>query len=255
MINRLAANLQYLQSRGLSSLTVDALLEAIKTHAAIDLRLLMDLCQEEDLQLQELLEKDLSFRPQDIKLLVMDCDGVLTRGEMILNEDGSSTKIFNVKDGMGIKLAQEAGMHTAIISAGTSTGIVESRAQHLGISHCYVGKRPKLAVLEEWLAELNLSLAQVAYIGDDVNDLPILEKVALAFCPKNAVPLVRQHQNVRVLKSLGGEGCLREMVEEYLLGWIRAKIFNQSMADTASSQFYLSLLPLLGLLNPLHWVL
>jgi len=137
---------------------------------------------------------------------------------MVVNQDGSSSKVFNVKDGMGIKLAQEAGMHTAIISAGTSTGIVESRAEHLGISHCYVGKRPKLEVLEEWLAELNLSLEQVAYIGDDVNDLPILEKAGLAFCPKNAVPLVRQHQKVRVLKSPGGEGCLRELVEEYLLG-------------------------------------
>ncbi|PTM02891.1 MAG: hypothetical protein DA405_11955, partial [Bacteroidetes bacterium] len=214
----LAANLQYLQSRGLSSLTVDALLEAIGRKEAIDLRLLMQLCTAEDLLLHDLLEKDLSFNPQDIKLLVMDCDGVLTRGEMIVNQDGSSSKVFNVKDGMGIKLAQEAGMHTAIISAGTSTGIVESRAQHLGISHCYVGKRPKLAVLEEWLAELNLSLAQVAYIGDDVNDLPILEKAGLAFCPNNAVSAVKKHPKVRILKSLGGEGCLREMVEEYLLG-------------------------------------
>ncbi len=217
MLERLHANLLYLQSKGLSSLSVDTLLVAIAANEAIDLRLLSSLCEAEDILLNDLLEKDLSFRPKPIKLLVMDCDGVLTRGEMIVNQDGSSTKVFNVKDGMGIKLAQEAGMHTAIISAGTSTGIVESRAEHLGISHCYVGKRPKLAVLEEWLAELNLSLAQVAYIGDDVNDLPILEKAALAFCPKNAVPLVRKHQKVRVLKSNGGEGCLRELVEEYLL--------------------------------------
>jgi len=218
MIERLAANLRFLKSRSSSSLSVDALLSALSAKEAIDLRLLNTLCAEEDLALYDLLEKDLSFQPQAIKILVMDCDGVLTRGEMVLNQDGSSSKIFNVKDGMGIKLAQKAGLHTAIISAGTSTGIIESRAQHLGISHCYVGQRPKLEVLEEWLQELNLSMDQVAYIGDDVNDLPILEKAALAFCPKNAVPQVRKNQKVRVLKSLGGEGCLRELVEEYLLG-------------------------------------
>jgi 3-deoxy-D-manno-octulosonate 8-phosphate phosphatase (KDO 8-P phosphatase) len=216
MIN-LENNLRYLKGKMHSSLSVDALLVALGNQEAIDLRLLEQLCKEEDWELFDLLEKDLSFEAKPIKLLLMDCDGVLTRGEMIVNEDGSSTKIFNVKDGMGIKLAQKAGMHTGIISAGTSTGIVERRAEHLGIEHCYVGKRAKLEVLEEWLADLNLTIEEVAYIGDDVNDLPILEKAGLAFCPKNAVAAVKKHPQVRVLKSLGGEGCLREMVEEYLL--------------------------------------
>jgi 3-deoxy-D-manno-octulosonate 8-phosphate phosphatase (KDO 8-P phosphatase) len=210
-------NLRYLKSKSNSSLSVDDLLKSISDKGAIDLRLLKQLCEDKDLELYDLLEKDLSFKAKPIKLLLMDCDGVLTRGEMIVNEDGSSSKVFNVKDGMGIKLAQKAGMHTGIISAGTSTGIVERRAKHLAISHCYVGKRPKLEVLEEWLADLNLKIEDVAYIGDDVNDLAILEKAGLAFCPRNAVAAVKRHPQVRVLKSLGGEGCLREMVEEYLV--------------------------------------
>ena len=214
----LEKNLLYLKSSSSSSLSVDALLHAIRAKEAIDLRLLLTLCAEENLAIYELLEKDLSFEAKEIKFLLMDCDGVLTRGEMIVNEDGSSTKIFNVKDGMGIKRAQEAGMYTGIISAGTSTGIVEKRAENLAMSHCYVGKRPKLEVLNEWLAALHLSIEQVAYIGDDVNDLPILEKAGLAFCPNNAVSAVKKNPKVRILKSLGGEGCLREMVEEYVLG-------------------------------------
>jgi 3-deoxy-D-manno-octulosonate 8-phosphate phosphatase (KDO 8-P phosphatase) len=216
MIN-LENNLRYLKGKMHSSLSVDALLVALGNQEAIDLRLLEQLCKEEDWELFDLLEKDLSFEAKPIKLLLMDCDGVLTRGEMIVNEDGSSTKIFNVKDGMGIKRAQEAGMFTGIISAGTSTGIVEKRAENLAMTHCYVGKRPKLDVLNEWLEALNLSIEEVAYIGDDVNDLPILEKAGLAFCPNNAVSAVKKHPKVRILKSLGGEGCLREMVEEYLL--------------------------------------
>jgi YrbI family 3-deoxy-D-manno-octulosonate 8-phosphate phosphatase len=216
MIN-LENNLRYLKGKMHSSLSVDALLVALGNQEAIDLRLLEQLCKEEDWELFDLLEKDLSFEAKPIKLLLMDCDGVLTRGEMIVNEDGSSTKIFNVKDGMGIKRAQEAGMFTGIISAGTSTGIVEKRAENLAMTHCYVGKRPKLDVLNEWLEALNLSIEEVAYIGDDVNDLPILEKAGLAFCPNNAVSAVKKHPKVRILKSMGGEGCLREMVEEYLL--------------------------------------
>lgn len=218
MLNRLKQNLIFLREQSRSSLSVDALLEALEFQRSIDLRMLNQLCLAESIELYDLLEKDLSFLSKPIKFLLMDCDGVLTAGEMIVNEDGSTTKIFNVKDGMGIKRAQEAGMHTGIISAGTSTGIVEKRAENLSMSHCYVGKRPKLDVLNEWLAVLNLSIEQVAYIGDDVNDLPILEKAGLAFCPNNAVKAVKKHPKVRVLKSMGGQGCVREMVEEYLLG-------------------------------------
>jgi YrbI family 3-deoxy-D-manno-octulosonate 8-phosphate phosphatase len=151
------------------------------------------------------------------RFLVMDCDGVLTDGAMVLHSDGSQSKRFNVKDGMGIKLCQEQGMLTGIISAGTSTGLVEARAEMLAIPLVYVGKEPKLKVLQTWLETHNLSLEEVVYIGDDVNDLPILEKCGAAFCPADAAEAVRNHPRVKTLTKAGGAGCVRELVDHHLL--------------------------------------
>ena len=163
-----------------------------------------------------LLNHRLDSKFRGIKMLIMDCDGVLTDGGMIFTKNGDEIKKFNAKDGQGIKRAHNAGIQTGIISAGKSTGLVERRAEMLGIEHVYVGKRPKIEVLEEWLEQLNLSFDDLAYVGDDTSDIPILEKVALAACPADAVRQVREVAGL-ILSSDGGDGCIRELIDEYLL--------------------------------------
>lgn len=162
-----------------------------------------------------------SLRPQaplkGIKMLVMDCDGVLTDGKMIVSEDGKAVKHFNVKDGLGIKRLQAAGFFTGIISAGHSTGVVEARAAQLDIAKVYVGRRPKWEVLSEWLEEYHISASEVAYIGDDLNDQPVLEKVGAAFCPADAIAKLDQVPQIQRLQSRGGEGCVRELIDRFLL--------------------------------------
>ena len=163
-----------------------------------------------------LLNHRLNATQHGIKMLIMDCDGVLTDGGMIFTKNGDEIKRFNAKDGQGIKRAHNAGIITGIISAGKSTGLVEKRAEMLGIEHVYVGKRPKLEVLEEWLQKLELKFDDLAYIGDDTSDIPILEKVALAACPADAVSQVREVAGL-ILQTKGGDGCIRELIDEYLL--------------------------------------
>ena len=158
----------------------------------------------------------LSDQYQKIRMLVMDCDGVLTDGGMTFTKNGDEIKRFNAKDGQGIKRLQNAGFLTGIISAGISTGLVEKRAEMLGIKHVYVGKQPKLEVLKEWMNELNISLEEIAYIGDDISDLPVLEQVGLAACPADAVMQVREAANL-ILNLKGGDGCVRELIDEHLL--------------------------------------
>lgn len=163
-----------------------------------------------------LLNHRLNTEYTGIKMLIMDCDGVLTDGGMVFTKNGDEIKKFNAKDGQGIKRAHNAGILTGIISAGVSTGLVERRAKMLGIEHVYVGKKPKLEVLEEWLAELKLSFNEIAYIGDDISDVEILQRAALAACPADAVMQVREVSGL-ILSNKGGEGCVRELIDEYLL--------------------------------------
>jgi 3-deoxy-D-manno-octulosonate 8-phosphate phosphatase (KDO 8-P phosphatase) len=163
-----------------------------------------------------LLNHRLDTRFSGIKMLIMDCDGVLTDGGMILTKNGDEIKKFNAKDGQGIKRAHNAGIITGIISAGKSTGLVERRAEMLGIEHVYVGKQPKLEVLMEWLEKLKLGFEDIAYIGDDISDIEILQRAAISACPADAVMQVREVSGL-ILRSNGGDGCVRELIDEYLL--------------------------------------
>ena len=153
---------------------------------------------------------------QDIKLLVLDVDGTLTDGSIYINESGEQTKRFNVKDGMGIVLAQEAGFQVGIISHSSTGGMIEARANTLKIQHLYIGKRPKLEVLNEWLTKLQISLDQVAYIGDDVNDIDIIQAAGLTACPSDAIQQVKESVDI-VLKQVGGRGAVREFIDDYML--------------------------------------
>lgn len=156
------------------------------------------------------------FATQNIKFLVLDVDGVMTDGGMYYTESGDQFKKFNTKDGMAIKLVLEKGYHVAFLSSGSTQHIIQNRAKTLGVERVYVGSRPKLEVLKEWCSNLSLELENVAYVGDDINDLKVIDAVGFSGCPADAVEAVKLKVNV-ILTRKGGDACVREFVDEHLL--------------------------------------
>ncbi|MCC5923084.1 MAG: HAD-IIIA family hydrolase [Crocinitomicaceae bacterium] len=151
-----------------------------------------------------------------IKLLILDVDGVLTDGGMYYSENGDQMKKFNTKDGMAILHLIKKGVLVGIISSGFKNEIVKTRAEILKIPLVYVGREPKINVLKEWCEQFSIALNNVAIIGDDVNDLSVILEVGLSACPSDAVQKVKQHVDI-CLDKKGGEGCVREFIENYLL--------------------------------------
>lgn len=215
-LKNLRHNLKTLVERKAVEMPEDALNQVMNQEKSLTVDELLVISELSGHSLSMLLNHRLNGEKADIKMLVMDCDGVLTDGGMTFTKNGDEIKKFNAKDGQGIKRAQKAGMLTGIISAGISTGLVEKRAEMLGIPLVYVGKRPKLEVLEDWLKELKLELSQIAYIGDDISDITILQKAGISACPSDAVRQVRNICDV-VLSLDGGNGCVRELIDEHLL--------------------------------------
>jgi len=144
-------------------------------------------------------------------LLALDVDGVLTNGQVILGNNGQEFKAFNIRDGLGIKLAQEAGIVVAIITGRTSE-VVERRAAELGITEIYQGIGEKLPVLHNLIEKYGLSMTQVAYIGDDLNDLPIIKSVGFGATVADGAEEVKKHA-VYVSPLKGGKGAVREVLE------------------------------------------
>jgi len=153
--------------------------------------------------------------PNNIKLLILDVDGVMTDAGMYCSESGDLLKKFNAKDGMGILQLTKNDFQVGIISSGFHGELVKKRAELLKIQHFYLGREPKLQILETWCQKLNLSLEQVAIIGDDVNDLAIMELCGYAACPADAVNAVKKVVDC-VLSKNGGQGCVREFIEEVM---------------------------------------
>ena len=151
-----------------------------------------------------------------IKMLVLDVDGVMTDGGMYYTETGDQFKKFDTKDGMGIRLAMQQGMEVAFLSSGTNARIISDRAATLGVQRVHAGWGEKLEVLNRWCTESGIALHEVAYIGDDVNDLGCIRAVGLSACPADAVEAVR-HAVTHILTRNGGAGCVREFIDAYLL--------------------------------------
>ena len=149
-----------------------------------------------------------------IKVLALDVDGVLTDGSLTFSQNGEELKTFNAKDGQGIVCLNKAGFITVIITA-RKNGTVEHRAKNLGIKELHQGVKFKLPVLEQILEKYNLTFDNVAYMGDDLPDVCILEKVGLSCCPNDAVQEV---QKVCKFKSKynGGRGAVREVCDAIL---------------------------------------
>lgn len=184
----------------------------------ISITAVLDLAAQLNIPAEDLLHCDLKAKEKasDIRFVIMDCDGVLTDGGMIYSTSGEETKKFNAKDGMGIKFLKEKSILTGIISSGKEPRHIEKRAEVIGIDHVYVGTRRKIEVLNEWLNKLDILPEHVAYIGDDVSDLEIMEVVGFTACPADAVSKVREAVDV-ILPLKGGEGVVREWVDRYLI--------------------------------------
>ena len=215
-IDTLLSNLKFLSKKGKIRIPEASFNKVLKQENQLTVDELIMISDMTGYTINALLNHKLDQDYPEVRFLVMDCDGVLTKGEMTLTKNGDEIKSFNAKDGMGIKKAQRSGMRTGIISAGISTGLVERRAEMLGVENVYVGKEEKLRILEDWLRELNLDFKDVAYIGDDLTDIKILKKVAVAACPSDAVTEVKEAANL-ILRTKGGEGCVRELIDEYLV--------------------------------------
>lgn len=149
-----------------------------------------------------------------IKLAAFDVDGVLTDGSLTFDENGHEYKTFNAKDGQGIVNLNKAGIITAIITA-RNNGTVEHRAGNLNITELHQGSKNKIKTLEEIMAKYNITFEQIAYMGDDLPDICILEKVALKGCPNDAVDEVKAIANFVSSKN-GGRGAVREFCD-YIL--------------------------------------
>ena len=149
-----------------------------------------------------------------IKLFLCDVDGTLTDGGMYYSEKGDELKKFNTRDGMGFQLLREAGIKTGIITS-EDTKIVENRAKKLKVDFLSQGKRNggKLAVAKEICEQLGITLDEVAYIGDDVNCVELLEAVGLKACPADACEEVKAITGIQIMTKKGGEGCVREFIE------------------------------------------
>jgi 3-deoxy-D-manno-octulosonate 8-phosphate phosphatase (KDO 8-P phosphatase) len=162
------------------------------------------------------ISEKLSNKLKEIKLLILDVDGVMTDGGMYFAESGEQMKKFNTKDGMAIIHLTKNDFQVAIISSGFKGEAVKSRAQMLGIQHCHVTREPKMDVLKGICKELNIELNQVAIVGDDINDLEVMRNVGVSFAPRDAVSVVKKQVDI-ILEKRGGEGCVRELIDQYLL--------------------------------------
>jgi 3-deoxy-D-manno-octulosonate 8-phosphate phosphatase (KDO 8-P phosphatase) len=146
-----------------------------------------------------------------IKLLLLDVDGVMTDGRITYDNDGGETKSFDVKDGHGLKLVQRAGIRVGIIT-GRQSSIVARRAAELGIELVYQGVKDKSLPFREILEKLALLPEEVAYVGDDVVDLPIMRQVGFAATVADAVDDVKPYAHM-VTKRCGGRGAVREVCD------------------------------------------
>ncbi|MBY5925636.1 MULTISPECIES: KdsC family phosphatase [unclassified Halomonas] len=160
------------------------------------------------------LSPDLVQRLGRVKLLALDVDGVLTDGQLIFHADGTELKAFNTLDGHGIKLARRAGIDVALIT-GRSSPMVSQRAKALGIQHVQQGVERKLPALASLCAELSLSLEEVAYCGDDLPDLPCIDRCGVGISVPGAPFYIRERARW-VTERCGGHGAVREITDTLL---------------------------------------
>lgn len=166
-------------------------------------------------ELYQPLSPDVSQRAQKVKLLICDIDGVFSDGRIYLGNDGEELKAFNTKDGFGIKALINSGFEVAVIT-GRHSQIVQQRMTSLTVQHIYQGQEDKLIAYQELKDKLGLTDEQIAYIGDDGPDLPVMEKVGFAVAVNDAHPLIKKLAHYTTLLT-GGFGAVRELTDLLML--------------------------------------
>jgi len=153
-------------------------------------------------------------RLKDIRLLLLDVDGVLTDGSIIYDDQNIETKVFNVKDGLGIRLLLNAGIQVGVIT-GRASKALKNRCANLGIENLYDGIHDKVSALDTVLKKTGVKIGETAFIGDDLPDLSVLKKVGVSIAVRDAEETVRKHADI-VTNAKGGDGAVREICEAIL---------------------------------------
>lgn len=166
-----------------------------------------------------LLRKDLtkiaSEASSKIKMLVVDVDGVLTDGGMSFSDSGLEFKTYNAKDGLAMIRLGRNGIKVGMLSHGFNRSLIKNRGEMLGVEFIYTGKKKKLEVLEKWSEESGIALENIAFIGDDLNDMDAIQACGFSACPADANWKIRQTVD-HVLSTKGGSGCVREFADDFL---------------------------------------
>jgi 3-deoxy-D-manno-octulosonate 8-phosphate phosphatase (KDO 8-P phosphatase) len=166
-----------------------------------------------------------------IKLIIVDVDGVLTDGSLIVGDSGQEFKVFNAHDGMGITLAISAGIDVAFLSARYSKAVAD-RAKDLRVEEVYQGVANKLPVYESLLKKFSLDDREVCYVGDDISDIPVLRRAGISYAVADAVEEAKRVAK-HVTKKPGGKGAVREVVDSLLKS---AGLWKQAVARVESGR-------------------
>lgn len=153
---------------------------------------------------------DIGERARKVKLLLMDCDGVLTDGRLYFSENGEELKVFHVRDGQGIVEWHQAGFRSGIISGRGAQAIIKARTDELGMAYLKTASTDKVADLLEILADAGLTPEEAAYIGDDIGDIEVMKLVGFAAAVADAAEAAKQSA-IYLTNALGGLGAVREV--------------------------------------------
>lgn len=168
-----------------------------------------------NIQIDSLFRKDLSLLPDanhNIRMFVVDVDGVMTDGGMFFSDSGLEFKKYNAKDGLAMIRMERNGIKTGMLSHGFNRQLIKSRAEMLGVSFYYTGQDKKADVIEQWAEKASVKLSEIAYIGDDINDLDVMRKVGFSAVPCDAAKGAKKEADL-ILSTEGGKGCVRELAE------------------------------------------
>ena len=160
------------------------------------------------------MNKSLHEQIQTIELIIFDIDGVFTDGQLLFSDSGEHIKAFHAHDGLGIKLLQQIPIQLAVIS-GRASSIVEKRLTDLGIKHLFLGYPNKVPIYKKLVSELDVKPSAIAYVGDDLPDLPVMQEVGLSITVANANPVIAAHAMWQT-KASGGHGAVREICDHFL---------------------------------------
>ncbi len=156
----------------------------------------------------------MDFRLADIQLLLLDVDGVLTDGSITYTDSGEQIKTFNSRDGLGLRLLMDSGIRVGIIT-GRNSKALRYRCENLGITLLFEGAKDKSAALETIILKTGIPAGNIAFVGDDLIDLPVMKRIGVSFCVSDAPEEVKQHSQV-VTICQGGRGAVREICESIL---------------------------------------